>query len=631
MTIQRLSIAFFLFSTAFLTATGWELLLATANALASEIKHLPRAELSTPLSATTRIYANDGKLIYEIHGDINRQLIRIEDVPEYLLSAFLASEDQTFFDHRGFSTQAIIRAAKVDWQNKSFLEGGSTITQQLARSLGLSAQKTIWRKLKEVLLALLLEAKYSKREILQRYLNQVPMGFNLVGIGTGSRIYFGKAISDLNLAESAYLAALVNAPTKLNPHTNKDELRKRAGIVLQQMLDAGLIFQEEYDQARGSLSAISFLPYSETLTYPYFSMYVRGFLEEKFGAGFVQSSGLEVKTTLDSSLQILAEQVLREEFEKVGPKYKASNAALLAVNSQTGDILAMVGGTSFESSQVNLTTAPRHPGSAIKPLIYLQIFERGFSPQTVILDEYEDFGQGYVPTNYGGNVSGKWVTMRRALVASLNIPAVRTLRKAGVESAVVSLKNFGLTSLGEREYGLSLALGAAEIPMLELAQGFSVLANGGRMVEIRPILKIVNGEDKVLLDQSSPQVGSLVADPEAVAMVNSILSDYKEKEKVYGRGRLFKNYTLSDRPVAAKTGTSSGPKDTWLVGYTPSLLTIVWVGNNDGSNMRADADGINLAAPIWHAFMEKSLEGMSAEGFQGYDEIKLEGEFKWLK
>lgn len=627
-----------LFIFSFLTAAGFEYLVGLSKGLAAEINSLPSPTLSTPLSATTQIFSQDGpseadaKLIYEIHGDVNRQIVSIDEVPDHLVYAFLTNEDQTFFKHFGFSTRAIIRAARINLKAGEILQGGSTITQQLARSLGLSAQKTFSRKLKELYLSFLLEARYSKREILERYLNEVPMGFNLVGVGTGTKVYFGRRVSEVNLVESVFLAALVNAPTRLNPYTNRPELNNRAAIILQQMQTTGVISEDEFAEAKTQLADVIFLPYGNGLPYPFFAMYVREILEAMFGANLVQTGGLKVETTLDSKLQDLAEQVVAEEFAKVGPKFGADNAALLAVDLQNGEILAMVGGLDFGFSQVNLTTAPRHPGSSIKPLIYVQAFEQGFSPKTAILDEYEDFGGGYIPTNYGGKVSGEWVTMRKALVASLNIPAVRTLRKVGIENAVPRLKEFGLQSLAKNEYwGLSLGLGAAEIPMIEMAQGYSIFPNNGQKIKIRPILKVTDGTGEILLDASQKEDLGQAADPVGVAMVNSVLSDYKEKQKVYGTGTQFKNYTLTDRPVAAKTGTSSGPKDTWLIGYTPDLLTLVWVGRTDGKNMRVDADGINLAAPIWHSFMEKALAGKPVQEFVGYEETELTKDKKWLK
>ncbi|MBM4402222.1 MAG: transglycosylase domain-containing protein [Candidatus Cloacimonetes bacterium] len=646
---NRILTAILLFVFSFFTAAGLEFLVELSKSLVAEIKALPSPTLSTPLSATTQIFSQggppsatggaDAKLIYEIHGDVNRQIINIDDCPNYLLYAFLTNEDQTFFQHLGFSTKAIIRAAKINFATGEILQGGSTITQQLARSLGLSAQKTFARKLKELFLSLLLEAKYEKREILERYFNEAPMGFNLVGVGTGAKVYFGKRISEVNLAESVYLAALVNAPTKLNPYTNRVELTHRAAIILGQMRATGIISQEEFTETQVTLDDVIFLPHGNGLPYPFFAMYVREILEGMFGANLVQTGGLKVETTLDSKLQDLAEQVVAEEFAKIGPKFGADNAALLAVNPQNGEILAMVGGLNFTYSQVNLTCAPRQPGSSIKPLIYVQAFEQGYSPKTAILDEYENFGGGYIPTNYGGKVSGDWVTVRRALTASLNIPAVRTLRKVGIDAAVLRLKEFGLEALGKNDYwGLSLGLGAAEIPMLQMAQAYSIFPNEGQKIKIKPILKVTDSTGEVLLDASLAENLGQVADPVAVAMVNSVLSDYKEKQKVYGTGTQFKNYTLADRPVAGKTGTSSGPKDTWLIGYTSNspakgagLLTLVWVGRTDGKNLRANADGINLAAPIWHAFMEKALSGKPVQEFVGYQETELAKDKKWIK
>lgn len=622
----------FLFLVSFFAAAGFEYLIGFSKSLVAEINSLPSPTLSAPLSATTQIFSQNNKLIYEIHGDVNRQIVNIDEVPDRLIYAFLTNEDQTFFKHLGFSTRAIIRAARINLKAGEILQGGSTITQQLARSLGLSAQKTVQRKLKELYLSFLLEAKYSKREILERYLNEAPMGFNLVGVGTGAKVYFGKRISQINLAESVFLAALINAPTKLNPYINRVELTHRAEIILGQMQNAGVVSEDECNEARDALAATIFLPYQNGLPYPYFAMYVREVLEGLFGASLVQTGGLKIVTTLDSKLQDLAEQVVAEEFAKIGPKFGADNAALLVVNPQNGEILAMVGGLDFGISQVNLTTASRQPGSSIKPLIYVQAFELGFSPKTAILDEYEDFGGGYIPTNYGGKVSGEWVSMRKALVASLNIPAVRTLRKVGIDAAVSKLKEFGLESLDKNEYwGFSLGLGAAEIPMIEMAQGYSIFPNEGRKIKLKSILKVTDGTGEILLDASLPEDLGQVANPVAVAMVNSVLSDYKEKQKVYGAGQQFQNYILADRPVAAKTGTSSGPKDTWLIGYTPNLLTLVWVGRTDGKNMRADADGINLAAPIWHAFMEKALANEPAREFVGYEETELAKDKKWIK
>jgi penicillin-binding protein 1A len=360
---------------------------------------------------------------------------------------------------------------------------------------------------------------------------------------------------------------------------------------------------------------------------PFFSFFVKDELIRLYGEDAVDRQGLTVTTTLDPDLQAQATQIVSERVVQNTKNWNAGNAALVAVDPRSGHVLAYVGGADFASSQVDILNNNRQPGSTIKPLIYYSAFTQGFSPDTLVADWAEDFGGGYRPLDYGGRAGGGAVTLRTALAASLNIPAVRVLRAVGIPRATDNLQKMGFPIDPTYHYTLPLGLGAVEVRPLDMAQSYTVMANGGRKQDVSPILKVVDHTGKVLLDRTKSEPGEQVLDVQAVAAVDAILSDYAVKRSIYPSA-WFNNYTLQDRPAAAKTGTSSGPKDAWTIGYTPQLLTVVWTGNTNGADLKNNADGITIAAPIWHDFMTAALVGQPIIPFPEYEKPKLDAQHR---
>lgn len=585
----------------------------------------PLPDLSQSPTQSTKIYDRQGDLLYEI-GSAHREVISIEEVPDGVKNAFLAAEDKSFYSNPGVSIKSLIRAVHVDVSTDQLLQGGSTITQQLAQQLVVEKEETIWRKFREIIISLVLTQRYSKDQILERYLNEVPVGGELLGIGTAARTYFDIPVSELTVAQGAYIAALINAPSTLDPYLNKDGLTARQQLVLDRMKEFGFLNEREYRDAKSE--EVTFQPRRTVIKYPYFSFFVRQLLEKEFGVEQV-NQGLEVQTTLDAQTQQQALQAMQAHSRENLEKWKASNAALLSVNPQTGQVMAYVGGMDFSDSQVDIITSKRQPGSTIKPLIYYTALTKGYSPKTYVLDATEDFGGGYRPTDYGGRSSGRYVRLDQALASSLNIPAVRVLRGVGIPDATENLKKMGFPIIDDYNYTLPLGLGAVEVTPYQMTQAYAVMANGGKAIKISPFLKVTDRHGEVLLDNSQTHAGEQILEANAVAGIDSIIADPQLKKRIYG-GQYLTDYTLPDRWVAAKTGTSSGPKDTWTIGYTPSILTTVWVGNTSGANLDLKADGINVAAPIWHDFMAGLTAGTPIEEFPKYSEIELDAEHRYI-
>ncbi len=585
---------------------------------------LPNLE-ETP-TQTTKIYDRDNTLLYEI-GSVHREVTTIDQVPESVKNAFLAAEDKSFYTNPGFSIKSLIRAAHVDVGSDTLTQGGSTITQQLAQLIVVSKDDTIWRKARELVVSMVLTRRYSKDQILERYLNEVPVGGDLIGLATAAQTYFGVPVSQLSTAQGAYIAALINAPSTLDPYYNLAGLTSRQQLVLERMRNFGFLTEEQYQEAKDD--TVAFLARKSTLRYPFFSFYIRQLLQQQFGQEVVDE-GLYVLTSLDATLQDNAINVMQQHAKENATKWQADNAALLTVNPRNGQILAYVGGLDFGTSQVNMLDSRRQPGSTIKPLIYYTALASGYSPNTRVLDAVEDFGGGYRPTDYGGRASGRYVSLKTALASSLNIPAVRVLRGVGIPAATKNLASMGFPIVDDYHYTLPLALGAVEVTPLQMTQAFATLASGGKDVVVSPLLKVVDRHGKVLLDNTKEQESKQILDANAVAGINAIIGDPKVKRSIYG-GQYLQDYTLpNNRPVAAKTGTSSGPKDTWTIGYTPSYLTTVWTGNTSGKSMNTKADGINVAAPIWHDLMDYLTKDTPIEQFPEYQNVTLDSAHTYI-
>lgn len=576
------------------------------------------------VAESTKIYDRSGNhLLYEVHGEEKRTQIPYSEMLETTRYATIALEDQEFYSHHGIKLSSIMRAVFKDVINFGKAQGGSTITQQLIKHSLLTSEKTFTRKIKEVILAIELEQKFSKDEILAMYLNAIPYGSNAYGIEAAAQTFFGKHAKELTLDESAFLASLPQAPTYFSPYgSHLEELKYRQEYALKQMKNLGYITDEQYEEAKLVDVFSKLVPFREKMDAPHFVMYIKEYLEKAYGEQEVEQGGLKVFTTLDWDKQQTAERVVKEGAER-NKKYKAENAALVAMDPKTGQILAMVGSRDyFDTSidgQVNVTIRDRQPGSSFKPYVYLTAFKKGYTPETQIWDVDINFstdsGKEYNPKNYDGKNRGL-LQMKDALALSLNVPAVETLYLAGVKDSVYQAREMGITTLSQPDkYGLSLVLGGGEVKLLDHTNAFSTFATGGIRHKKVSILKIEDSSGKIIEEYKADQ-GERVVEEKHVAMIDYIMSTNELRAPVFGDNNPLK---FDSRPVAAKTGTTNEWRDGWTMGYTPSLAVGVWAGNNNNSVMAQGADGIYVAAPIFRAFMDKTLENYPIESFPKYE------------
>ncbi len=596
---------------------------------------------------STKIYDRTGTiLLYEVHGEERRTIIPFEEIPSYVKFATLAAEDIRFYEHPAFDIKAISRAI---WHNltkspEEPLQGGSTITQQLVKNAFLTRERTIIRKIREIILAIEFERRYSKDEILWFYLNQIPYGSNAYGIEAASQTYFGKHAKDLSLKQSATLAALLKAPSYYA--ANPEELNLRAEYIIDRMAKEGFISIKEAEEAKKE--SIKFVPFTREIRAAHFVIYIKQLLEEKYGKEMVENGGLKVITTLDYDLQNIAEKIVEEAAAKNEIQWDAANAALIAEDPKTGQILAMVGsrnffGTSkpdgcipgktcFFDPQVNAAMRPRQPGSALKPFVYYAAFLKGYTPSTIIFDLPTEFNPNctansipllpeavcYHPKNYDESWRGP-VTLKRALAQSLNIPAVKILYLVGIEEALKVLREFGITTLEQQAnfYGLSLVLGGGGVKLNELTHAYSVLAQDGIFRPQVAILRVEDSEGNVLEEfEDKPK---RVAESEKVRLINKILSDSAARQPIFPAGSL----DVPGYKVAAKTGTSQDYIDAWVFGYTPNLVVGVWVGNNNNAPMKKGGAGVSAAGPIMKEFMSQALNKFSPEDFPETEEPQV--------
>jgi len=566
------------------------------------------------VAQSTKIYDRTGEhLLYEIHGEENRTLIKIGELPEYVVWATLVLEDRNFYQHHGFNLRGVIRSV-ISNIFKGTRVGGSTITQQFVKNSILSPEKTYTRKLKELILSIQIERKFSKDEILQLYFNEIPYGSTNYGIEAASQSYFGHSAKDLTLSEAATLAALPQSPTR---YLNDQELLiGRRDYALDEMAELGYITQEEADAAKAE--EVKIRPRIDDVQAAHFVFYVKELLTEKLSDRVVEQGGLKVISTLDMDKQEIAERAVREQVENKGESLGLSNGSLVAINPRSGEILAMVGSKDFfdESidGQVNVALRPRQPGSSFKPIVYTMGFIRGYTAETVLWDVFTSFKtatKAYEPNNYDLGQRGP-VTVRTALQGSLNIPAVKMLYLAGIDNVLDLAEKLGYTTFGDRSrFGLSLVLGGGEVKLIEHTAAYAALANEGRRHDLTAILKVEDPWGKVLEEWQQGD-GKQVIDQEIARLTTNVLSDNAARAYVFGTGS---NLQLGERPVAAKTGTTNDYRDGWTLGYTPSLAAGVWVGNNDNSEMKRGVGGSVGAAPIWNQFMREALEGTEIEYF----------------
>ncbi len=580
-----------------------------------------------PLS--THIYDRNGKMLYEIYRDQNRTPVKLKELPKHIAQSTIAIEDKDFYTHNGIApVSGIFRAVREAIVNQS-IQGGSTLTQQLVKGSLLTSERTIQRKLKEMVLALQTEKTFTKEQILELYLNQIPYGGSAYGIEEASKKYFDKPAKKLTLEEAALLAGLPQAPTLYSPLLNPDKATWRRNTVLDKMFEQGFINKKELDTAKKTKLHIS--PPKTPIKAPHFVFYVKNLLENQYDIKQVEEGGLRVYTTLDLDIQASAEAILKEELEKV-KDLRVSNGAILVTRPTTGEILSMVGSEDYfatPSGAFNVTTALRQPGSSIKPLNYAVGLDRKLvTPATIFLDVQTCFNPAgapkqYCPVNYDGRFHGP-VRLRAALANSYNIPAVKMLAMNGVEEFVASASAFSITSFKEPDrYGLSLTLGGGEIRMTEMAQAFSSFANQGKVKNLNSILKVVDKNGKVLYEFTDNNYVKDVKKPikmptfltikgnqaisrETAFLISHILLDNAARAPAFGTSS---DLVIPKKTVSVKTGTTDDKKDNWTIGYTPNFLTAVWVGNNDNTPMHPYlSSGITGASPIWNRVMTMLLE-----------------------
>ncbi len=570
------------------------------------------------VSQSTKIYDRTGEhMLYEVYQNQKRTLVELDKIATSALKATVAVEDKNFYQHGGIQIKSIIRASFNNLIGRRAGSGGaSTLTQQLIKNAIVGDERRgfagYFRKIKEAILAIRLEKKYTKDQILKLYLNEIPYGSTNYGIESASQSYFHKSALDLTLAESAALAAIPKAPSRYLK--DLDALRDRRDLVLALMHDQGYITEEEKKEAQGV--ALRIFRTGGPMDAPHFVLYVKQLLADKFGERAIDEGGLKVITTLDYEKQKIAEKIVKELGDKNAKNANANNAALVAIDPKTAQILALVGSRDYNNDEINgqfdvATLGKRQPGSSFKPFVYTAAFEKGYTPETVLYDVSTNFdaraGEDYTPKNYDGKDHGL-VTIRKSLQGSLNIPAVKTLYLVGSANMIDFSKKFGYTTL-TGDYGLSLVLGGAEVNLLEHTNAYATLANNGIYNEPVSLLKVTNnlGED---LYEWKETDGQEAVTPEIAATISDVLSDDQARAFVFS---LNGNLTLPNRPVAAKTGTTNDNKDAWTLGYVPTLAAGVWVGNTIPTPMKAGGNA--LAGTIWNRFMRETLTSTPPENF----------------
>lgn len=576
------------------------------------------------VSQSTKIYDRTGNIVlYDVHGAVRRTSVTMDAISPYVQKATVATEDDTFYTNAGFRPLSFLRAMFVDLVAHSYVQGGSTITQQVVKNALLTQDKTIPRKIEEIILALRLTRAYTKDQILDTYLNEISYGGTVYGIQEASQYYFGVDAKDVDLAQAAYLAALPAAPTYYSPYgDHKAALDTRKNFVLSRMKTLGFITPDEYNQAVAE--QVQFKAEGEAgIKAPHFVFYVREYLEQKYGVDAVNDGGLHVITTLDYDLQQKAEATVAKWAPQMLQNFNASNEGMVAVDPKTGQILAMVGSKDyFDTSiggSVNVTLANRQPGSSFKPFVYATAFEKGYTPSTVVFDVPTQFSTTcspqdntndtppcYSPSNFDGNFKGP-MTFRNAIAQSENVPSVKVLYLAGIPDSLATAASLGITTLGNAaQYGLTLVLGGGEVNLLQMTGAYSVFANDGIKNPPTGILQVTDSSGKVLESyQPQPQQ---VLEPQIARQINDILSDNVARTPEFGAESplQFDAYDVAD-----KTGTTNDFRDVWVLGYTPSIAVGAWAGNNDNSAM-AKKIAAFIIAPMWHEFMLEALQKYSS-------------------
>jgi len=573
---------------------------------------------SRQIDQSTKIYDRTGQvLLYDYNRDAKRNIVPLSDISPHAINATIAIEDSSFYAHGGIRLTSIFRAMLADAFGGSLSQGGSTITQQVVKNTLLTNRKSIIRKVHEWVLAIKLEQVYSKEQILETYLNNIPYGGTLYGIEAASEAYFGIPSKDLSLAEASYLASMIQAPTYYSPYgTHRTELDARKNLVLERMKKLGFIDDASYTLSLAE--KVSFAPAGQNaIIAPHFVFYILNQLEAMYGASALMS-GLKVTTTLDAELEVKAESIVNAYALQNVKNFNASNASLVAIDPGSGQILAMVGSRYFFDTaidgQYNAALALRQPGSAMKPFIYSLALARGYTRNTVVFDvptqfstvckpsdTFNNTAPCYAPSDYDNTFRGP-MTFETALAQSINIPAIKTLYLVGIQSAINLAKSFGLTTLGDpNQYGLTLVLGGGEVRLLDLTGAYAAFANDGVLNPPTGILEVTDAQGNVLASFASQPSRVL---PENIARdMSAMLSDAPARLPEYP---LDSPLSFRGYDVAVKTGTTDDTRDAWVIGYTPSIALGVWVGNNDNTPMVKSIAGF-IAAPMWHEVMAYAL------------------------
>lgn len=578
--------------------------------LAISFRNLPdvRVLRSYAPTETTYIYDVKGKLLTSIHGEANREVVPLNKISPNLKRAVMAIEDSHFYLHNGINPNSVGRAVKANWERGSVVEGGSTLTMQLVKNIFLSQKRMFSRKVAEAVLAIRLEQIFKKDQILEMYLNQVYWGHNNYGVQTAAQSYFGKKASDLNLAESAMMAGLIQAPEEYSPFINYKLAKERQAQVLARMRELGWITEKEEIAARKQALNLGRLTSWKGSELPYITEAVVQELNERFGRDAVLKGGMRVQTTVDKKFQEMAQDVVTNAHRRLlAYGINANQMALAAVDPRTHFVKALVGGVDYKKSQFNIALqGRRQPGSSFKPFVYYTAFASGkFGPDSWVYDgpvSFRDGGGYYTPKNYGGSYSGG-MTIREALRVSQNVPAVIVGRKVGLDKVIETCRTLGIKS--PIEPVVSLPLGAIGVTPLEMASAYATFASNGWSSDTTIIARVTDSTGNVLLDNTpTPR---LVLDPWAAASLTSALQGVVN-------GGTGKNAQL-DRPAAGKTGTTSSERDIWFVGYVPQLAAAVWVGNDNYRSIGYGATGGVYVAPVWHDFMVRALNGVPVEYF----------------
>ena len=591
-------------------------------ALTQDLPQIRSLESFKP-DAVTRIYSADKVLLAELFLE-KREPVPLEKIPRLLTAALVATEDRKFYKHSGVDLKGIARAIFKDIKAGEFVEGASTITQQLSKTLFLTPRKTLVRKLKEAILAFQLERRYTKDEILELYLNQVYFGSGAYGVESAAKIFFGKSAKDLTLAECALVAGMPKSPSRYSPLVNPDLALTRRNTVLQQMRDTGIISDADYQQAVKEALHTNGRKFNLSKA-PYFVEYIKETLEDEIGSTRLYKGGLSVFTTLNYRLQLAAENAVNDGLSALSQRMRMRKgqiaesdpqAALISLDLASGGILAMVGGKDFSASRFNRATmALRQPGSAFKPFIYAYAIEQGFAQDSIILDApvvYKGVqnGEDWKPENFSSGFKGE-MTLRHALAISQNIPAVRLLQSLGPNSVAQFAHQLGIKSY--LASNLSLALGTSEVTLLDLTSAYSVFPNRGEKIKPLGVLEVVDRNGRVIW-RDKPQRRLVMSRAGAAIVTNMLEAVVKE-----GTGRQAQ---ILGRAVAGKTGTTDDYRDAMFIGFSPSTIAGVWVGQDLGGSLGDKETGAKAALPIWIDFMTAALQNESHQYFDIPDDVR---------